>query len=486
MALGGLGPLDPNAVAATKLKSSGMSAQEVAFKRKAMELDLGKSALAAEVKNKATDQKNKEANLKAFPPIGDTVALPYTQAWRQRMVAEQNQLANDLALYKQGKGSDPNNPLSEAGMARAARNAQHKQYAANTNSWYKLTNDLIDDIRKNSGSYVDGALEEALAAQRDVSVAETGEYPDLSRRLFDLDKYLGTKLGAIKAGGGGKAVTLKDGSIKTTSSEYILENDVKAGIQEALTKPEAQAEALRRFEGLSKDDQDAVLEFAQNNNMPPEAAMLYNLLKPVYSYTKYKENLQRPAASGDDAKRQSAKELLETGFGIVGGAAQGKSISDAFPGAKVEDIKTFVDKYPKVLEMADKRFDLASNQEVLTNYNGLHYDTQVLGDGKKIPVKIRGIVRDSNSGDTRVIYSTDQKGTDVTMSPAIPKKEFYSKVIRPIAINNPEYDINILDKVAQDEYQLIDNSGGQIALPERGPSSRFDPPKAQRGRFDPK
>jgi hypothetical protein len=309
MALGGLGPLDPNAVAATKLRPGGMTAQEVAFKRKAMEDQLGAQKLAADVKDKATQQKEREANMKAFPPITDTVALPYTQEWTKRMAAEQRQLANDLSLWKQGKGSDPNNPLSEAGMARLARNIGHKQYAANTNSYYKLTNDLLIDIDQHPGSYVDGAKEQVLAAQRDVKVAETGEYPDLAGRLFDLQKHVDTELGHLKASGTGQAITLPDGSVKTTSSEYILPEDVKMGVKAALQRPEARTEARRWFANMPKDDQDAVLEFAKNNGMTPDEAMIYNVEMPVYSYTKYRETQSQPSESGLGAKADQRGSL---------------------------------------------------------------------------------------------------------------------------------------------------------------------------------
>lgn len=332
MALGGLGPLDPNALAATKLRPGGMTAQEVGYKRKAMEDAMGAQKLAADVKNKATDQKQREANMKAFPPITDTVALPYTQEWNKRMAGEQRQLANDLLLFKQGKGSDPNNPLSEAGMARLARNIGHKQYAANTNAYYKLTNDLLTDIDQHPGSYVDGAKEQVLAAQRDVKIAETGEYPDLAGRLFDLQKHVDTELGHLKASGSGQAITLPDGSIKTTSSEYILADDVKAGIKAALQRPEARAEARRWFANMPKDDQDAVMEFAKNNGMTPDEAMIYNVEMPVYSYTKYKESLQQPseAGSGRQLEQEGMNWLAEWRKGVEEGKYEGAGSLDLF------------------------------------------------------------------------------------------------------------------------------------------------------------
>ena len=324
--------LDPLALSATKLQAGGMDAQEVAYKRKAMEDDLAKTQLALATKNKEIDQKQKEADQKAFPALSETVALPYTQAWTQRMSNEEKTLAKELLDYRQGLGSNPNDPLSEAGMRRAARNASHKQYAANTNSWFKITNDLADDIRKNPGSYKDGALQEVLDAQRDITVAEKGEYPDLTKRLFDLQKHTDTILGYVKESGSGKAVTMPDGSIKTTSSEYILPADVKAGIKTALLKPEARDEALRWFSEMPKEDQDAVMEFAKNNQMSPEEAMIYNVEMPIYSYTKYKETLNAPSdgAAGRKDIEEGLNWLAEWRKGAEEGKYEGNDMSSLF------------------------------------------------------------------------------------------------------------------------------------------------------------
>jgi hypothetical protein len=218
-----------------------------------------------------------------------------------------------------------------------------------------------------------------------------------------------------------------------------------------------------------------VQAIAKAQKLPLVGAMAFQQLFDRAGGKKHTESQTAlsEAGAGRKDKEASAKELLETGFGIVGGAAQGKSVGDVASGLSYESTQAIMNKYPS---LAKKKFDVNDN-EVVTNYNNLYYDINVASDGKKVPSKVRAIFRDPKTGSVRVAYATDDQASSgaLTVTEPIPKKEFYSKVIRRIAINNPEYDINVIDRVAQDEYQLIDESGGQIDLPDRGPSVKSNP-----------
>ena len=91
--------LDPLALSATKLQAGGMDAQEVAYKRKAMEDDLAKTQLAVAAKDRETAQKQKEADQKlALMPTYDTLSQQHTKFAFEWMAKEMRDadIANDI------------------------------------------------------------------------------------------------------------------------------------------------------------------------------------------------------------------------------------------------------------------------------------------------------------------------------------------------------------------------------------------------------
>jgi hypothetical protein len=106
---------------------------------------------------------------------------------------------------------------------------------------------------------------------------------------------------------------------------------VKAGIQEALTKPEARAEALRRFQSLPPDEQRSILTVSKTNGLPPEAGMLFHLLSPVYSFKKHEESLNEKSAVGygRQVDEEAMNFLTEWASGVQKGQFDGVQDKDA-------------------------------------------------------------------------------------------------------------------------------------------------------------
>lgn len=471
MALGGLTTLDPNALSATKLRSSGMTAQEVGYKRKAFEQDLAGKLMADQTKQAAIQQKEKAAQAKVAEWKPEYAAFSHTDAFAALLEEEKKLEAKQYADFKAGIGGNPDDATSEAARERRYRRFELDRKAKASQEAVAYGQKMMDAYRARPFDYADDTEAKVTEYISNPAVMETGKLPDLLEELYDLNKATNEQLGFLKPSMSGNAATLPDGSVNTWTSEKVIPGQVMAGIDMVLQNEHAWKAATRAYENLLVNDPERaaqVAETAKKNNIPMVKAMVFDAMNPVYSYTKYKETQSAPseAGIGDENKKAAARELLETGFGIVGGAAQGKTVGEVFPTATDEEKKTFIDTYPKV----SGRFDVR-NDELVTNYNNLVYDVKVDAEGKKIPVKVRAVIRDPQDGSTRLVYSTDVEGKNVSVSEKIPKREFYSKVIRPIAINNPEYDINTLDRIAQDEYNLIEGSGGQIDLPQRGPKA---------------
>ena len=138
--------LDPLALSATKLQAGGMDAQEVAYKRKAMEDDLAKTQLALATKNKEIDQKQKEADQKlALMPTYNTLSQQHTKFAFEWMSKEKETRAAEELAYRQGLGGNPNDPTTPEGLARWNRTVNYGQIAANSkqmestgSEWLKL------------------------------------------------------------------------------------------------------------------------------------------------------------------------------------------------------------------------------------------------------------------------------------------------------------------------------------------------------------
>ncbi len=314
--------------------------------------------------------------------------------------------------------------------------------------------------------YKPNAKDEIYKWQTSTEPLLTGEVANMPQELFDLQGAIADQFGKIEKEM--KAWASADGTSSGTK-EFIPSEAFLTTAEVFATEPNAQYALEQQFKELTPEKQAQIDADAKRYGTNRNTAMAVDAAKALYDRTRRTAQSEQVSEGGAGRKDKdaSARELLETGFGIASGIAQGRKIREVSR-ADAEQVDKLIKKYPKI-----GRFD-AYDDEVITNYNNLYYDTQVLADGKEIPAKVRGIIRDKKSGDVRVVYGTDEAGTDVTITEKIPEKEFYSKVIRRIALNTPEYDINTLDRIAQDEYNLIQGSGGQIDLPKVGGGNPVD------------
>jgi hypothetical protein len=460
---------DPLASAAPVLQS-GPGALDIGYKRMGIEADAAKLAASKEAALNKLKEAQKKRAATAFKIDAEVPFFTHKAAFAQDWKAEEDWLAQKMMDYDQGKGDDPMDPTSKAGIERQFRAQQLKMktgYSKQMGDMYVKATDYID---KNYNNLKPGTKEKLDAWISDIDNLTKGETYDPIIGNIDLNKVVQGQLKELATSTTGAAwVDPITGESHSFQTDQIIAPQVLAGIQGVLSDHYNREQA--EFDAAEIAIADPVrykriVELAAKNNIPVADALIFDYAAPVYTMKQHTETVGQvnEAGAGRADKSASAKELLETGFGIASGLAKGRKVRDvivATPG----EVTNFLQKHPKVLDKT--RFDLETH-EIITNYNNLYYDTQVLEDGKKIPSKIRGIVRDKNTGNVRVMYSTDDQGADVTVTEEIPEKEFYSKVIRRIALNTPEYDINTLDRVAQEEYKLIDGSGGQILMPKRG------------------
>lgn len=469
-----LSSLDPLGRSGGVLPSADPSALEVAMARNKQEDELAKGiqALNQKAAAEAAKLKSKEklaAGKQLTELTKGTTFMPHTEAsgkFYNDFIAREGKRWQD---FDSGTGGDPMQPGTQAWIDRNRDLQAWEQMQASSKQIQDKYAAVSGHVLANKGDYASDTLERLQEDYANPQYLADGTFPDDPVAYIDLNKAVESRFGHIKPEV--TAWATQDGTASGTF-EQVQFNDLKAQAEEmAVANPDLTAKLGETYEGYTPEKKQQIQAMMAKHKISEPAAVALDLAVAKYGAGKETEISEQVSESGAgrSEKAASARELLETGFGIAGGSAEGRKVRDVVL-ADEGEITSFIEKYPKVLDKT--RFDIGTD-EVITNYNNLYYDTEVKADGKKIPAKVRGIVRDKNDGSVRVIYSTDDKGTDATVTEKIPKKEFYSKVIRRIALNTPEYDINTLDRIAQDEYKLIEGSGGQINLPERGKKSAY-------------
>lgn len=470
---------DPLTMAAPILKG-GPGALDIGYKRMGIEAEANRQALAAKAAAEALKQKERIANQKAENWTPPHVDLIHSNEWLTHQDYREKQDAELRMNYKTLPPTDPKNlgdpddPKTQAGQLRRAWKVQDAQYVANSLELGDAMKKDIEYVRTRPGEFTneDGSPtteNDILRAYGNTSI-KGSERPNIMDNNFQIAPWLDKRASVLGTSSYENAVLNPDGTVTTTGNEGVDLSKILAEARAAAIDDFASPALGKQLTALAENDPAGFAEvraIAKKQNLPLVGAMAFQQLFDRAGGRKHTESQTAlsDAGAGRADRMASVKELLETGFGIIGGASSETDIQKVFPKLSIEETQKFMAKYP---ELAKQRFDLKGD-DIITNYNNLYFDTEVGANGKKIPAKVRGIVRDKSNGSVRVVYSTDINGTDVTVTEPIPKKEFYSKVIRRIAINNPEYDINIVDNVADKEYNLINGSGGQIDLPKRGP-----------------
>lgn len=411
---------DPLSIAAPFLGESPGDAIDVGMARMKMELAKQAADKDAALKAKELAQKEKEANAKAFEIDYGTVSLPDTLAWAKMMEDEQKIYAQQLMDFKSGKGTDPDNPATDAGRQRLARMGAYKQWVSNSKQKMDYGNNLLGLVRANPFAYRPGAEDAVLGWMSNSEVNDKGEMLPPLQQFFDLDKALDTIGGQLKASGGGKAVTLPDGSIKESQSEYVTDEAVMSAVDKTLLIPGAPEEALRRFQELSAKEPErakAIMELAKNKGIPAEKAMLWDQLVPVWSFNKYRENLSAPSESGSGRamEQEGLNWLAEWRKGAEEGKYEGDDTMKLFFGMSPASGASIPDAYKTLkgwtfdeFEVYDKKAD--KNVKKRTTIEALSLDR----DKGEWTIKL-------DSGERRVMP------TDKFESEVIPRLGAYNK-----------------------------------------------------------
>lgn len=312
MALGGLTTLDPNALSATKLKSSGMTAQEVGYKRKAFEQDLAGKLMADQTKQAAIQQKEKAAQAKVAEWKPEYAAFSHTDAYAALLDEEKKLEAKQYADFKAGIGGNPDDATSEAARERRYRRFELDRKAKASQEAVAYGQKMMDSYRARPFDYADDTEAKITQYISNPAVMDTGKLPDLLEELYDLGKATNEQLGFLKPSMSGNATTLPDGSVNTWTSEKVIPGQVMAGIDMVLQNEHAWKAATRAYENLLANDPERaaqVAETAAKNNIPMVKAMVFDAMNPVYSYTKYKEGQTMASEGGAGVKADERASL---------------------------------------------------------------------------------------------------------------------------------------------------------------------------------
>jgi hypothetical protein len=245
--------LDPLALSATKLQAGGMDAQEVAYKRKAMEDDLAKTQLALATKNKEIDQKQKEADQKlALMPTYDTLSQQHTKFAFEWMSKEKETRAAEELAYRQGLGGNPNDPTTPEGLARWNRTVNYGQIAANSKQMESTGSEWLKAIAAHPTWYKPNAKDEIYKWQTSTEPLLTGEVANMPQELFDLQGAIADQFGKIEKelAAGASA----DGT-SNWSDEFIPSEAFLTTAEMFATEPNAQYALEQQFKEFTPEKQ---------------------------------------------------------------------------------------------------------------------------------------------------------------------------------------------------------------------------------------
>lgn len=466
MALGGLGPLDPNALAATKLKSGGLTAQEVAYKRKAMEDQMGAQNLTAEVKNKATDQKAMEALAKIpLEPTPGTLQLQHTKFaldWNES--EKRTRAAEEKAWRAAGSppADNPNIRSTPAGQARWGRAIEWNQMVSNSKQMQAMSDGWQQQIAANPDFYPKDAKRKIDEWYRSTEPLTTGEVIDMPKELFDFNAAVASTFGKMQKEI--EAYASPDGT-RSGSDAYIPSEMFKKVAETFVASDRNVRESAdEAFDNYPKEKQEWILKSAENWKMTPAAVISMDLARGLYDRhqrTAVSEQ-QNEAGYGQKKEEIGAINFIEKGIGMNDPSNAGKTLKEM----GYRDYKTvnaFLAANPTLGRFS---VNVPKNAEVFSGYNGMIYK-QTEADGKKINRYIGGIIRDPSTGKTQVV-TTDASGNKLKISKPISSERFYSEVMDPLAEYNPELDHKAVGYVYQKKYGPIEGQEGNISLPRKG------------------
>ena len=454
--------LDPLALSATKLQAGGMDAQEVAYKRKAMEDDLAKTQLAVAAKDRETAQKQKEADQKlALMPTFPTLSQQHTKFAMERMTKEKETRAAEQLAYMQGLAGNPDDITTPAGIARWGRGVEYLQIAANSKQMESTGSEWLKAIAAHPTWYKPNAKDEIYKWQTSTEPLLTGEVANMPQELFDLQGAIATEFGKIEKelAAGASA----DGT-SNWSDEFIPSEAFLTTAEVFATEPNAQYSLEQRFKELTPEKQAQIKKDAAKYKTNVNTAMAMDAAKALYDRKReVRASEQKGAAGyGMEVDEIGAINFIEKGIGMNDPANKGKTLKEI----GLNDIGTVTDFLNNNPELQRFSVDIPASGEIFNGYNGMVYETKE-ADGKRINRYVAGIVREPKTGNMQLV-TVDGTGGTPKVSKPIPSQKFYSEVMDPLAVNSEELDHKKVGYVFQKKYAPIYKQEGNITLPTKG------------------
>jgi len=431
--------LDPLALSATKLQAGGMDAQEVAYKRKAMEDDLAKTQLAVAAKDRETAQKQKEADQKlALMPTYDTLSQQHTKFAFEWMAKEKETRAAEELAYRQGLGGNPNDPTTPEGLARWNRTVNYGQIAANSKQMESTGSEWLKLIAAHPTWYKPNAKDEIYKWQTSTEPLLTGEVANMPQELFDLQGAIADQFGKIEKelAAGASA----DGT-SNWSDEFIPSEAFLTTAEMFATEPNAQYALEQQFKEFTPEKQAQIKKDAAKYKTNVNTAMAMDAAKALYDRKReVRASEQKSGATyGQEKEEAASNELVQMYKGVVEGTHRGMTPKEAFKKeADLVALAKTVANNEALQPYMTADGSIKPGYRLITNLNRLSTGTKrtkTTSGGVSDPVekKIRFAIQDEDTKNIIVVSGTDGEwnGGTTEVSEAISPSQLWSKVFVP-------------------------------------------------------
>jgi len=444
-----------------------MDAQEVAYKRKAMEDDLAKTQLAVAAKDRETAQKQKEADQKlALPPTLGTLSQQHTKFafdWNRR--EKELRAAEELA-YRQGLGGNPNDPTTPEYLVRWQRLMDYNQMVANSKQMEDVGAKWTAAIDLHKEWYKPNAKDEIYKWQTSTEPLLTGEVANLPQTLFNLEGAVADVFGKIEKelAAGASA----DGT-SNWSDEFIPSEAFLKTAELFATEPNAQYSLEQRFKEFTPEKQAQIRKDAAKYGTNVNTAMAMDAAKALYDRKREVRQSEQisGATYGMKKEQEASNELVEMYTGVVEGTHRGMTPKEAFK--KDADLvalsKTVANNEslkPYLTVNSKGESEMKPGYRLITNLNrlstGVKTPANKLGTVQKpIERKVRFAIQDENTKNIIVVSATDSDWASgaAEVTEAISPSQVWSKVFVP-------------GEIYTGEGKTYPIGSGELALKERG------------------
>lgn len=478
-----LQPLNPLAQAATKLGRTGPSALDVGYKRLGMEqaADMASAKLAS-ARDKVDAQKQATAQKMNAPLLKATVMQFHQDLWNKDVNDYYDWWANAQAAYSRGEGPDP---VASGEAGRRINGLLQKAANSKTleDNWKAQHEAVAKAKMEQSGAFPENADELIDQEFAKPEYYGSGQVPSYIQGMWDLEGRVKNRVSQLKMSKSGWAGPAADGGAASRHTEAYDQAEVRREAESLATEEGAAKEVQMRYERMDDKTKAEVESLIKQYGMSFTGGMLYYFMKPKTSAVQETSTYTQPggAGMGFANKKIGAKWLIGVSRGILGGQGGGQTGQEAAIATRWADLP-FEQKTEIVRALKIKSEGELVDKEVLTDFNGLTYETTA-EKGGGAPLTIRGMLRNPTTNEVNIVYASDAvtkktaSGEETTPGEVrstgwIPENEYYSRVIRPIAMNNDDFDVNITDKTAQEDFGINTGGGRDIKIPKVGPSAQ--------------